>query len=63
MALNASALKSAIKSAIDAIDVESGERSNDAVLEALATGIVNHIQANAQVIVSGGSSAGVYSVV
>ena len=62
MALNASSLKSAMKSAVDAIDVNNGEVANDQALQALATAIVDEIQANAQVIIAGGSSAGTYSV-
>lgn len=62
MALNATALKGAIKAAIDGIDVDSGEITNDDVIQALATGIIDHITSNAQVVVAGGSSAGTYSV-
>lgn len=62
MALNASTLKSAMKSAVDAIDVDNGAITNDAVLDAIATAIIDHITSNGQVIVSGGSSAGIYSI-
>lgn len=62
MALSASTLKGLMKSAIDAIDVENGEVTNDQALEALASAIVNHLKSDAQVIVSGGSSAGSYKI-
>lgn len=62
MALNGTTLKAAIKSAVDGIDVNNGEITNDAVLQAIADAIVDHIKSNGQVIVSSGSSAGVYSI-
>jgi len=62
MALNATALKNAIKSAIDSIDAENGEISNDALLEATASAIIDHIKNNGQVIIAGGSSSGTYSI-
>lgn len=62
MALNASTLKGLIKSKVDAVDFENGEISNDAVLLALAEAIVDHIKADAAVVIAGGSSAGSYKV-
>lgn len=63
MALNATALKNAIKSAIDSIDAENGAISNDELLEATASAIIEHITTNGQVIIAGGSSSGVYSII
>lgn len=62
MALNANTLKGLIKSKVDAINDDNGGISNDAVLQALADAIVEHIKASADVIVTGGSSAGTYKV-
>lgn len=56
MAMNANALASAIKSAVDAINESEGSVSNDAVLQALASAIVDHIQTNAKAVYTGGSS-------
>lgn len=62
MALDATRLKNAIKSAIDSIDVTSGEITNDDVLLALAQAIITEITSNGQVIIGSGSSAGTYSI-
>ncbi len=62
MALDSSRLANAIKSAVDAIDVNNGKVDNTQAIEAIANAIVNEITANAEVIVSGGSSAGTYKV-
>lgn len=62
MALSASTLKGLMKSAIDSIDVENGEVTNDQALEALASAIVNHLTSDARVIVTGGSSSGSYKI-
>lgn len=63
MAMSASALASAIKSAVDAIDVSNGEITNDDVIQALASAIVEHIQSNAKANVTSGSSSGQWSIV
>jgi len=62
MALNASTLKGLIKSKVDAINDDNGGISNDAVLQALADAIVEHIKPDAAVVIAGGSSAGSYKV-
>lgn len=62
MALSASALKALIKSKVDAVDVDNGEKANDEVLQAIADAIVEHITSDATVIVTSGSSAGSYRV-
>ena len=62
MALSASALKSAMKSAVDAIDVEDGAVTNDQVLQAVADAIIDHITSSAQVVIGTGSSSGTYSI-
>lgn len=62
MALNATTLKNLMKSAVDAIIEDNGAITNDQALQALATAIVNHIKADAEVLVTGGSSAGSYKV-
>lgn len=63
MPLNSSSLKSLMKSKVDSIDIENGEIDNDQVLQALADAIVEHITSNGQVVVSGGSSSGVYGII
>lgn len=62
MPMSASGLASAIKSAVNAIDVDSGEITNDQVIDALATAIVNHIKDNAKAVVGSGSSAGQWPI-
>ena len=63
MALSASGLASAIKSAVNAIDVDSGEITNDSVIDALAQAIVDHIKANGKANVTGGSSSGQWPII
>lgn len=63
MALSASGLASAIKSAVNAIDVSSGEITNDDVIDALATAIVDHIKANGKAAVASGSSSGQWPII
>lgn len=62
MALNASALKALMKAKVDSVNFENGEIDNDAVLQALAEAIVDHITSSGQVAVTGGSSSGVYPI-
>lgn len=62
MPMSASGLASAIKSAVNAIDVDNGEITNDQVIDALATAIVNHIKDNAKAVVGSGSSAGQWPI-
>ncbi len=62
MALDATTLKTLMKSKVDAITKDAGSITNDDALQALADAIIEHITSNAQVIVSGGSSAGSYTV-
>lgn len=63
MAMSASSLAAAIKSAVNAIDVDNGEITNDSVIDALATAIVDHITANAKANVSSGSSVGQWPII
>jgi hypothetical protein len=63
MAMSASSLAAAIKSAVNAIDVDNGEITNDSVIDALASAIVNHIKDNAKANVTGGSSAGQWPII
>ena len=63
MALSASGLASAIKSAVNAIDVTNGEITNDSVIDALAQAIVDHIKDNAKANVASGSSAGQWPII
>lgn len=63
MAMSASSLAAAIKSAVNAIDVDNGEITNDSVIDALAQAIVNHIKDNAKAVVSSGNSAGQWPIV
>lgn len=62
MAMSASGLASAIKSAVDAINVDNGEITNDQVINALAQAIVNHIKDNAKAVVGSGSSSGQWPI-
>lgn len=62
MALNGDTLKGLIKSAVDSIDVENGEITNDDVLQAFADAIVQHITTDGKVIIGSGSSAGTYDI-
>jgi len=50
MALDASRLGASMKAAVDAIDVNNGEITNDAVLNALASAIVSEITGNAELV-------------
>lgn len=63
MAMNASQLKSELKSAINAIDITQGEKANDELLQALSATIVNHIKNNAKAVVVGGSSSGQHNII
>ena len=62
MAMSASALKALMKAKVDAIDFETGGISNDAVLQALAEAVGEHIQAAAKANVTSGSSTGQWSI-
>ncbi|AKO60921.1 hypothetical protein AXI76_gp020 [Pseudoalteromonas phage H101] len=64
MALNATELSSLIKINMAAIEdsYKQGEKPADDAYLAFAQAIVAHIQMNAEVIVTGGSSAGTYKV-
>ncbi len=61
--MSASGLAAAIKSAVNAIDVNSGEKSNDEIINALATAIVDHLKNNAKAVVASGSSSGQWPIV
>jgi hypothetical protein len=63
MPMSASSLASAIKSAVNSIDVENGEITNDQVIDALAQAIVDHITSNAKANVTGGSSTGQWPII
>lgn len=60
MALDKAILTEAIK-AIRNVDVSSGEKANDEMAEILATAIDDFIKSG-DVVVAGGSSAGIYKV-
>lgn len=64
MALNKTALKGRIVSEMEAMGATStGEHSwVERMAQALASAVVDEIQSNAQVPVTGGSSAGTYKV-
>lgn len=62
MALDANRLASAIRSAVNSIDVNNGEITNEDVITALASAIINEITSNGQVVVTGGSSSGTYPI-
>lgn len=62
MALNATTLKSLMKSKIASVNFEDGDKNNDDLLQALAEAIVDHIQTSGQVAVTSGSSSGVYPI-
>ncbi|WP_324171985.1 hypothetical protein [Sulfurimonas sp.] len=61
MAINSSTLGASIKSRLESKGFKMIE-FNGAMAEAIAEAVVEHFQQNAQVIVSGGSSAGTYQV-
>ena len=63
--MNAQALAADMKSKMDAVadSYKDGTKGNADTLQALAEAIVEHIEANAQVVVTGGSSAGTYPVI
>lgn len=61
MALVKQTLIDDLKALINAIDVNSGEITNDDVIVALATAIDTYIKTG-DVIVAGGSSSGTYKV-
>ena len=52
----------AAKAALSQIDYTSGETDNTEALEALIGAIIDEIITNAEVTVTGGSSAGVYKI-
>ena len=61
MALDSGALSSAIKSELASNGFVASEKNN-ALADAIAKAVVEHITSNAQVVVDGGSSAGTYTV-
>jgi hypothetical protein len=63
MAMNPSSLAAAIKAAVDAIDVDNGEITNDSAIDAIAVAIVNHIKDNAKAVVGSGSSQGQWPII
>jgi len=68
MALTAASMMAKVKAAIAAVPAQQVDSSGstdayrDAILLAMCQGIVDEIQANAEVPVTGGSSAGTYQV-
>ncbi len=52
----------AAKAALAQIDYTNGETDNTEAIEALVGAIIDEITANAEVTVTGGSSAGVYKI-
>ncbi len=68
MALTAASMMAKVKAAITAVPPQqvdssgSTEAYSDAILQAMCQGIIDEIQENAEVPVTGGSSAGTYSV-
>lgn len=64
MALNAETLANLIKVNINAIEdsFKNGEKSADEAYLAIAQALITHITTDAEVNVTGGSSAGVYKV-
>jgi len=64
MALDPTVLAGLIKTNMAAIEAsyKNGEKPADNSYEAFAEAIILHITTNAEVIVSGGSSAGTYKV-
>lgn len=65
MPMSAASLTSRMKSKMDAIadSYKSGEKDNSDAIQALAEAIIEEITSNAQVVVTGGSSSGTYSVI
>ncbi len=64
MPLSQESLKQRIIEALEERSFKQGEHSRLTILaDAIAQAVVDEIQANAKVIVSGGSSSGTYDVV
>ena len=63
MALSSSGLASAIKAAVNGIDFQNGEITNDSIIDALAQAIVDHIKDNAKANVTSGSSSGQWPII
>lgn len=64
MAMNATVLAALIQSKVAAVEdsYKNGSKNPNDALNAIAEAIIEHIQADAEVTVTGGSSAGVYKV-
>lgn len=64
MSMSAESLKNRMKSKMDAVadSYRNGTKDNGDAILALAEAIIEEIQSNAEVTVTGGSSAGVYGV-
>jgi len=62
MALVASDLQSLIDSKVQSAGFDLSKSSFQIMSKAIAEAVVEHITANAQVVVSSGSSAGTYTV-
>jgi len=63
MALDSSALQTLVESKLTAAGFDLTKAPATSLMaQAIAEAVVEHVTANAQVIVSGGSSAGTYSV-
>jgi len=62
MALSASGLQTLIETKLTTAGFDLNNGRADDMASAIAEAVVEHITANAQVVVAGGSSAGTYSV-
>ncbi len=62
MPIDATRVALAAKTAIDAIDYKNGSVGNSAAIEAMVSAILDELLANAEVVVTGGSSAGTYKI-
>lgn len=64
MAMNSAALASEIKSQLQAQGfITQGEHARvDKLCTAIATAVVNHLQANAKAVIASGSSAGQHPI-
>ena len=63
MPMSASGLANEMKAAVNAIDVDNGEITNDQVINALATAIINHIKNNAKAVDAGGTAGGQWPII
>lgn len=63
MPMSATNLANEIKSAMANINFENGEISNDDLIQALASTIIDHIKNNAKAVDAGGTGGGQWPII